>query len=209
MGAGRQWNKEDTMTTWFRFVVRATFLLSLFIAVPASAESRHEPSDAELARLIQKGDEAERKDSLERLLGRYEQRMARWDPEIRSSVNEKIVLSLERGTFYRGDSSFGTWLFKVHLNVQRDHAEAEQRRRAAEQASVEIHELSRPSSDPGRDERREWLYTEIMRMGRDFEETADLVLKRDYSHAEAAKRLGVPTGTVSRRIKTLEIVATG
>ena len=87
------------MTTWFRFVVRATFLLSLFIAVPASAESRHEPSDAELARLIQNGDEAERKDSLERLLGRYEQRMARWDPEIRSSVNEKIVLSLERGTF--------------------------------------------------------------------------------------------------------------
>lgn len=95
------------------------------------------------------------------------------------------------------------WLSRVALNLVRMRSRASNRRLARE-AAAESSRASAPTPDElvSRVEAQRIVVDEVLRLAEPYRSTVLLHYVEDLSCAEIARRLGVPDGTVRRRLKT-------
>lgn len=101
---------------------------------------------------------------------------------------------------FRGGSQVRTWLFAIATNLVRTYARGEIRRKAAMSAAAE---LPAPTSGAHVAEHRvmvERLAVAVAELSHDLREVFVLVDVEEWKGAEAAAALGVPEGTVWRRL---------
>ena len=100
---------------------------------------------------------------------------------------------------FRGEAKFTTWLTGITFNACRD---LRRRRRSLGGMLDKLTVLSGLAAAPdGRDAYDAiWLKSTIARLKPVYRDAAVLVVGQQLSHAEAAKILGVPEGTVSWRM---------
>jgi RNA polymerase sigma-70 factor, ECF subfamily len=101
---------------------------------------------------------------------------------------------------FRGGSQVRTWLFAIAANIVRTYARGEMRRKAAMAAAAEL-----PASAANGDaaERRvlvERLAAAVAELPHDLREVFVLVDVEEWKGLEAAAAIGVPEGTVWRRL---------
>ncbi|MGE3820760.1 MAG: RNA polymerase sigma factor [Isosphaeraceae bacterium] len=114
-----------------------------------------------------------------------------------------LTLATKAGETAWRDSVEG-WLHVVAKRLARDARQSATRRKRREIATSELPESPQPRSDPAEDaERRELrriVQQELKRLPEKYREPVVLCDLEGLSHAEAADRLGLPSGSMSRRL---------
>ncbi len=119
---------------------------------------------------------------------------------------QNTFLSAQRAAVrFRGDSSARTWLFGIAANQVRHHVRGEARRRRGIEAWSDVRKADTPDRDaPARElERREQigrLATAVQALPHDLRAAFVMCEVEGVSGAEAARALGVPKGTLWRRL---------
>lgn len=116
-----------------------------------------------------------------------------------------LTLALKAGEHsYSWRESIGGWLCLVAKRLARDARGSASRRRRREVASEELPEPQARHGDPSREcDRRELsrlVRQELNRLPEKYREPVVLCDLEGLSHAEAADRLGLPSGSMSRRL---------
>ena len=157
--------------------------------------------DDALARRAGAGD----RDAFAALLERHYERIYRLALRLLGDVDDAADLTQEicvglagKLKSWRGDSRFGTWLYRVVVNAARDVM----RRRTARRRAVESHAAASTASRVSHagHEAQVWLHQALAALSDDLRETVLLVLQEGLSHAEAGAVLGVKESTISWRI---------
>lgn len=150
------------------------------------------------------GTDSEREARLVRLIGQHEARLLRLccmmlrDASLaQDAVQETFVKAYRGMDAFRGESSEGTWLTRIAINVCRDMLRAPWARFVDRRVAPE--RLANPVDDPA-GERTE-LALEIMRLPRKYREVILLYYDQDWTMKEIAGLLGIPTRTVSDRLR--------
>lgn len=103
---------------------------------------------------------------------------------------------------FRGQSKFGTWLYRVAVNASHDR-----RRRLGTHARAAIGwgdwEIERRAANDEQREAMDWLTAAMASMPDDLRDTAALVVD-DMTHAEVGAVLGVSEGTISWRMSEVK-----
>lgn len=95
------------------------------------------------------------------------------------------------------------WLSRVARNLAITKGRARQRREAREQASASLAETEpRPDELVQRVELQKLVATEVLALAEPYRSTVLLHFFEGLSSADIARRLGIPDGTVRRRLKT-------
>ena len=175
-------------------------------AASAAPSSLRRLSDIDLARRVVENRDAEepsaRDDPLGILFERHFPAMRHWNDDIRQDVAEKVVKSIDNGSFFSGDGSFSSWLNNIRRNVEHDARRRQIVREKAEQETAVMYRLLLAGTDP-RTEQLSWLRERLSAMPVPLRKTAALVLFHGFTHAEAAARLGVKEGTIHWRMSTI------
>ena len=116
--------------------------------------------------------------------------------DIAQDVCVKLASAIRQ---FDGRSAFTSWLYKVTLNVVRDHHRATTRHVRREDAYLA--EASE-ESDPDQEDAvmRTELWAAVRRLPEQQRESVLLVYGEELSHAEAAAIMGIREGTVSSHI---------
>ena len=162
-------------------------------------------------------DDARRGDqeAFEQLVRRYEKRvfaltsrMCRNPADAEEAAQEAFLAAWQGLAFFRGDSSFSTWLYRLATNACVDLLRRESRHRTAAGLSLDDEELNLDVPDPARSpqdeaERRE-LREEIERglasLSPEHREVLVLREIHQLSYDEIAETLDLDVGTVKSRI---------
>lgn len=151
-------------------------------------------------------------DAFEALVRRYEKRvyaltlrMCGNPADAQEAAQETFLSAWQSLPFFRGESSFSTWLYRLASNASVDLLRREKRRRALslddEALSLDIPDqrLS-PQGEVERQELRELIETGLRELPEDYR--AVLVLREIHqlSYQEISDTLEVDVGTVKSRI---------
>ena len=160
--------------------------------------------DDALARRAGAGD----RDAFAALLDRHYDRIYRLalrllgDADDAADLTQEICIDLAgKLKSWRGESRFGTWLYRVVVNAARDVMRRHTARRRATEGHAAASSVSRTAH--GRQDGHEahvWLHQALAALSDDLRETVLLVLQEGLSHAEAGAVLGVKESTISWRI---------
>ncbi|MDD4796714.1 MAG: sigma-70 family RNA polymerase sigma factor [Eubacteriales bacterium] len=127
-------------------------------------------------------------------------RMCGNDADAQDAVQEAMLKAWRHLGRFRGQSSFGTWLYRIALNACRDML----RRRKAPPASLEwMQEKGRQISQPGFEQRSVERQTLQAALGRLSHGHRAIVVLREIeglSYDEIAQTLRLPVGTVRSRL---------
>ncbi len=192
----------------------SAFLLAaiiLFVGIVGGRADQHKDSgiypkslsDEELAQQIRVSGKDRRGKLTSELHIRFKSRAYRWKEDTRQIVFLKILESIEKGTFYKGGRSLWFWVAKLKRNVGIDLARKDANRLVAESTFASEKQIAHREESLAKEEVK-LAFDIIAKMGKDFLDTAHLVYRLDLSHAEAAKQLGVATGTISWRISKIK-----
>ena len=174
--------------------------------VPLRREGVHvdELSDDGLIAACATGDRAARAALFARHVGgvhRFIARMTAADADAIDDLVQTTFLEAFRGAArYRGGAQVRTWLFGIAANLVRTYARGEIRRKAALAA---VRALPARAGDPDAAERRvmmDRLAAGVAQLSHEHREVFVLVDVEEWKGAEAAAALGVPEGTVWRRL---------
>ena len=97
---------------------------------------------------------------------------------------------------FAGDSSLRTWFFAVIRNVARNHWRI--RLRLSTRLPELPSEVEGPDRSAERDQRHKLVLSALAGLPRRQRETLELVFYRDFTVAEAARIMGISTGSASR-----------
>ncbi len=118
--------------------------------------------------------------------------------EAEDAVQEVFVAAHDGLPRFRGDSRLSTWIYRIAIRVASQHR-ARMGRRRAEQLSVEP--ASSPDPDPVESrELREGLLEAMSALSIEQRVVLTLFSLEGLEHAEIARVLGVPIGTVWSRL---------
>lgn len=167
-----------------------------------------EDDDRDLARRARAGDLR----AFERLVLRYERRIYNLalrllgsPADAEDATQEAFVRAFTSLASFRGDSQFGTWLYRVAVNACHDELRRRKRERVDDLGAAPAR--ARPGAagtDPERMVERAEVHDLVGRALADLpaEYRAAVVLRdlHDLSYEEIADALGVAVGTVKSRI---------
>ena len=161
-------------------------------------------SEMELADIVSSnrppdGVESKREAALAVLFERNFPFLRHWDPDIRSDVFEKVLKSVDSGSFYSGLGTFRGWLDGIRRNVEKDAIRRAKLRQNTDRDYAERDALLRDDDSRLR-ELRAWFMNELESMDTRFRAAAVLVYIHGFSHAEAAQMLSTKEGTISSRL---------
>lgn len=172
--------------------------------------------DLALVRAVQKGDD----EAFSELMTRHEQPVFRtiW----RSVLHEQDARDLTQETFVRAylgigkfvpDAKFTTWLYRIALNLCRDHARSKQHRMARVTDPLPEHrtenegiqnELASPQIAPAEEaierERMAAVELAIVELPPELKPTFVLAVMEERSHIECAKLLEISPKAVETRV---------
>ena len=159
-----------------------------------------------------KGDQ----EAFEALLHRYEKRVLALtrrmcgNPEDGAEAAQEAFLAAWQGLpFFRGDSSFSTWLYRLASNACVDLLRREGRHRAAAGPSLNDEELNldvpdsalpSPQEEAERQELRAQIESGLHALSPDHRDVLVLREMHQLSYDEIAQTLDVDVGTVKSRI---------
>jgi RNA polymerase sigma-70 factor (ECF subfamily) len=115
-------------------------------------------------------------------------------------VTQEVFMKLSKNIFYfKEESTFQTWLYRIAINTARDFARMNERKRKKETAFIEekktiAHQHQKVSSIA------EKLHQMIENLPHKLKETAFLVFSEGMNHKEAAAILNCAEKTVSWRV---------
>ncbi len=173
-------------------------------------------ADLALVRALQSGDDS----ALEALMTRYQEGLFRF---IRGYVlNEADAPDLTQETFvrayfnigrFRPTAKFATWLYRIALNLCRDHAKSSRTRRAAVTESLSAvsdeegtweTELPAPGETPAEsaitNEKMRAVDQAIAQLPHDLRTALSLSVFEQRSHQESAELLGTTAKTIETRV---------
>lgn len=124
---------------------------------------------------------------------------------------QEAFLNAWRGLkFFKGDSSFATWVYRLASNAAIDLLRRERSRRAGETLSLEDEEtggqLDLPDPEPGpvesleRRERSAALRRALDELSEEHRQVLEMRAIDDLSYEEIAQSLGLTVGTVKSRL---------
>jgi RNA polymerase sigma-70 factor (ECF subfamily) len=161
------------------------------------------PTDHELMRLTAEGDG----EAFAVLVRRWERRVARVlapltqsaedTEDLRQEVFIRVLTASER---YRPCGEFSTWLFRIVLNLARDHARRTKRRPQSMCGDQPDEHEAPPPGDAARRELAEAIAASLDALP---EELREIVVFKHYaqmSFAEMAEVLGAPASTLKSRM---------
>src|SRR5438045_350030 len=151
-------------------------------------------------------DDVDQAAQLERLMSelswlkRLASALARDQPEADDVVQETWLVAAEHAP--RDGRPLKPWLSRVALNLVRMRSRASKRRFVRETAT-EPSAASSPTPEElvSRVEAQRIVVDEVLRLGEPYRSTVLFHYFEDLSSAEIARRLGIPDGTVRRRLK--------
>lgn len=114
------------------------------------------------------------------------------------ATQEAFVLCFRRLGQWRGDASFGTWLYGLALNVCRSKLRTLRRRPTMLPLASAAHTASPDQLDRAQVRRR--VRQEIARLPDKYREALVVYYLEEQDLTTAAERLGVPTGTLKARL---------
>ena len=130
-------------------------------------------------------------------------------PELAEEAAQEAFLSAWQGLpFFRGDSAFSTWLYRLASNACVDLLRREGRRRAAAGPSLNDEELNLDVADPApspqeaaeRRELRQQIETGLQSLSPEHRQVLILREMHQLSYDEIAQVLQLDIGTVKSRI---------
>lgn len=121
------------------------------------------------------------------------------DPDIADDVSQDTWLAASRGV--RDDRPLKPWLSRVVLNVVRMRSRGDGRRGAREAAIVVEDAPPSPADLVDRVEMQRALTDAVLGLAEPYRTTVLLHFYEGLTSAEIARRLGIPDGTVRRRLK--------
>ena len=162
-------------------------------------------------------DDARRGDqeAFEQLVRRYEKRvfaltsrMCRNPADAEEAAQEAFLSAWQGLAFFRGDSSFSTWLYRLASNACVDLLRRESRHRTAAGLSLDDEELNLDVPDPARSpqdeaerrELREKIERGLASLSPEHREVLVLREIHQLSYDEIAETLDLDVGTVKSRI---------
>ena len=162
-------------------------------------------------------DDARRGDqeAFEQLVRRYEKRvfaltgrMCRNPADAEEAAQEAFLAAWQGLAFFRGDSSFSTWLYRLASNACVDLLRRESRHRTAAGLSLDDEELNLDVPDPARSpqdeaerrEMREEIERGLASLSPEHREVLVLREIHQLSYDEIAETLDLDVGTVKSRI---------
>jgi RNA polymerase sigma-70 factor (ECF subfamily) len=144
-------------------------------------------------------------DRFERIIARWEKALVNlaWrfvqDEDLANEIaHDAFVLSFRRLKQWRAESSFGTWLYGIALNVCRSRLRS--LRRSPPMTPLESVHPSVPPEDFERRRTREIVRREIDRLPIHYREAIILTCLEEQDVATAAAMLGIPAGTLKARL---------
>ena len=158
-----------------------------------------------------KGDEG----AFEQLIRLYEKRvfaltsrMCRNPADAEEAAQEAFLAAWQGLAFFRGDSSFSTWLYRLASNACVDLLRRESRHRAAAGPSLDDEESLWEPEDPGpspqalaeRSELRQQIEAGLASLPPEYREVLILREMHQRTYDEIAEICGLDLGTVKSRI---------
>lgn len=133
------------------------------------------------------------------------------DPAMAEDATQDVFVRLQLALpGFRGDAELGTWLYRITLNICRDHLRRQRSRKwaAPSRSDDETGETERVASgldpDPAAsldaERARRFVRAAIARLPDDQREAVLLRYVSDLSYAEIAQITSTPPGTVASRI---------
>lgn len=125
------------------------------------------------------------------------------DPDLAEDVTQDVFVRLQNALLgFRGDADLSTWLYRVTLNLCRDHAR--RRTRRAEVGLDQLDPVEDASMNPERALALERLRTALRHalagLPDEQREVVTLRFISDLPYAEIARLTGLPEGTVASRV---------
>ena len=124
-------------------------------------------------------------------------------PEDALDLSQEIFIRVYKSLpFFKGDSSFSTWLYSIASNACIDFTRRESKRKtqAAEDFILEIPDISTPESEYEKKSLRENIAHAISALPQNLREAIVLREINGLSYGEIADALDIETGTVKSRI---------
>ncbi len=140
-----------------------------------------------------------------RFLGRFVGRNAR---DVDDLVQQTFIEVTRAAARFRSDSQVKTWMFGIAANVARHWLRDEVRRRKLLGAAAEVAAVEATSHASTQHERSAQLQRAIAALPHDLRVTFVMCAIEEVSGADAAVALGVPVGTVWRRLHEARNVIT-
>ena len=168
-------------------------------------------TERELVRSAQRGDE----DAFEELVRSYEKRVYHLALRMCGSADDAYEIAQEaflgawKGMrFFRGDSSFSTWIYRLTSNAAIDFLRRQRRQSGGESVSLDDEETFLEVADPGptphrqaeRTELREALARGLMTLSPEHRQVLLLRELQGLSYEEIAACLELDLGTVKSRL---------
>jgi len=128
------------------------------------------------------------------------------DPEEAAEVTQDIFLHVWNGLpFFRGESRFRTWLYRIVVNHCLNRLRRGQRDRRTVRLDDRVAgQLADPANDPHseawRQERRALIWGQVERLPERYRLVLTLYYQQEMSCAEIADLLGMPVATVKTHL---------
>jgi len=128
------------------------------------------------------------------------------NPEDAAEVTQDVFLHVWNGLpFFRGDSRFRTWLYRIVVNQSLNRLRRSRRDRRAVQLDDTIaRKLTDTHSDPYTEawkaERREFIWSKVEQLPERYRLALTLFYQHEMSCTEIAELLGIPVGTVKTHL---------
>ncbi len=160
--------------------------------------------DQRLVRKVLEGDQ----EAFGRLIGQYQRMVAgvAWRygahaDEIDDLVSEVFIKTYKNLGRYRPDHAFSTWLYRLAANHVVDHGRRAKKERGRVEMPEEIVDKSSGlDEDYEKRQRIEHLRSAMEELAPHYRETLFLVYVEGLKVDEAARELGLPSGTVKTRL---------
>ena len=168
-------------------------------------------TEQELVRAAQRGSE----DAFEELVRQYEKRVYHLalrmcgNQEDAWEISQEAFLSAWRGLrFFRGESAFSTWIYRLASNAAIDYLRRQGRQRALEGASLDDEATFSEPQDPSptphqaaeQGELREHLQAGLLALSAEHRQVLLLRELQGLSYEEIGRELDLDLGTVKSRI---------
>jgi RNA polymerase sigma-70 factor (ECF subfamily) len=160
----------------------------------------NDPSDESLVTASRNGDHT----AFRELVERYESKVAGvvksmlGETAEASDVGQEVFIrfyeALDR---FKGESSVGTYLIRIAINLSLNEIKRKQRRRFF---NISVDDVPHVAAVDESTDLREVIRYEVGRLDRDFQLVVTLRLMEGYSTEETAEILKVPLGTVLSRL---------